>query len=181
MTHRLLALWLVLAAATVASAQSAGEVRTHGDDDLCHVYVVDVLKARRAQEQYERVGPERGTRALEAAQVVFPEFPTVVGEEELTTKAYRFPGSRVFITASVFYTDESMASAAGADSMMLAVAVTRRPFRHAFEVDNNAVAELTSTGSDTARVKKHVRIDGRPYLLGMECRRASAGRKGDEP
>ena len=167
------ALLAALAAAAPAHARPAGAARAQeGRGDLCHVYVGAVLKARRAQEEYRDTGdPDRDARAMAAAQVVFPEFRTVHGEEELTTKSYRFPGSRLYITASVFYTDESMASAAGADSMMLAVAVSRGALRDAFEVENNAAAELTSMGFDTARVKKYVRVGGRLYLLGLQCSR----------
>ncbi|HEX7957549.1 MAG TPA: hypothetical protein VF508_11435 [Pyrinomonadaceae bacterium] len=161
-----------LAAAPQVCAQAAGSARAQADGDLCHVYVVDVLKARRAQAAYRDTGdPGRDTRALAAAQVVFPEFRTVRGEEELTTKSYRFPGSRLLITASVFYTDESMASAAGNDSMLLGVAVSRRVLRDAFDEENNAVAELTSAGADAARVKKYLRVGGRLYLLGLQCNR----------
>ena len=166
------ALLAVLAAACVASAQSEGTLRTQGDGDLCHVYVVDVLKARKANDEYRDTGdPQRDFRALAAAQVVFPEFRTVHGEEELTTKSYRFPRSRLYLTAGVFYTDESMPSAAGADSMLLAVAVSRRPLKDVFGAENNAVAELTSATADAARVKQYVRVGGRLYLLGLQCNR----------
>jgi len=178
---RLLAtLFVTLAAASAASAQSAGTARTQGDGDLCHVYVVDVLKARKAQEEYRDTGnPERDAKALAAAQVIFPEFRTVRGEEELTTKSYRFPGSRLYITASVFYTDESMASAAGADSMLLGVAVSRRALRDVFAAENNAVAELTSATADAARVKQYVRVGSRLYLLGLQCNRKELPDEGD--
>ena len=175
MKRLLAALLAALASVCAASAQTGEAMRTQGVGDLCHVYVVDVLKARKAQDEYRDTGdPERDTKALAAAQVVFPEFRTVRAEEELTTKSYRFPGSRLHITAAVFYTDESMASAAGADSMQLAVAVSRRALKNegdVFEAENNAVAELTSKDSDTARVKQYVRAGGRVYLVGMECSR----------
>ena len=139
--------------------------------DLCHVYVVDVAKARKAQEEYLDAPSEETEKRALAAQVVFPEFHTTLGEEELTTKSYRFPGSSLYITASVFYTDESMASAAGADSMLLAVAVSRAALKEALSAENNAVAELTSAGADAARVKKYLRVGGRSYLLGLQCNR----------
>ena len=178
MTRGLLAFGLALAFALAQApavsaqtrAQSAGGAQANGD--LCHVYVVDAAKARRALRGYlNSQDDEKEERALAAAQVVFPDFYTTLGEEELTTKTYRFPGSRLHITASVFYTDESMASAAGADSMQLAVAVSRRPLRDAFDIEDNAVAELTDAGADAARVKKYVRVGGRLYLLGLQCNR----------
>ena len=62
-----------------------------------------------------------------------------------------------------------MASAAGADSMLLAVAVSRRPLKDVFSAENNAVAELTSAHSDAARAKQYVRVGGRLYLVGLQC------------
>jgi Ni/Co efflux regulator RcnB len=176
MKRLLAALLAALAAACVASAQTdAAAARTQADGDLCHVYVVDVLKARKAQDEYRDTGdPERDSRALLAAQVVFPEFRTTRGEEELTKKTYRFPRSRLFITASVFYTDEMMASAAGVDSMLLSLTLSRRALRtegDIFDAENNAEAELTDATADTVRVKQYVRVGGRRYLLGMECSR----------
>src|SRR5258705_8763962 len=52
-------------------------------------------------------------------------FPTVLAEEELTTKAFRLPRTRLFIIASVFYTDESMASKKGQDSISLELEIGR--------------------------------------------------------
>jgi hypothetical protein len=176
MTNRLfLAALLVSMAAPAAAAQnSAG--------DLCHVYLVDVAKARKASEEYRDTGdPARDTKALAAAQVVFPEFRTVVAEEQLTTKTYPFPGSRLFITASVYYTDESMASARGADSMQLAVAVGPKPLADALDAEDNAAAELTLDGADTARAKKYMKVGGRLYLVGVECKSQTEAEKKDKP
>lgn len=172
MKRLLAALLAALAAACAASAQTGDTARAQGVGDLCHVYVVDVLQAQKAQEEYRDTGdPERDAKALAAAQVVFPDFRTVHGEEELTTKSYRFPGSRLYITAGVFYTDESMASAAGFDSVLLGVAVSRRPLKDVFGAENNAVAELTSATADAARVKQYVRVNRRLYLVGLQCNR----------
>lgn len=163
MKRLFLAALLASAAAPVAAAQNGA--------DLCHVYVVDVGKARKAREGYRDTGdPERDARALAAAQVVFPEFRAAVGEEVLTTKTYPFPGGRLFITASVYYTDESMRSAGGFDSVLLGVAVSERALDDALSAENNAVAELTLDGFDTARAKKYLRVGGRDYLVGVECR-----------
>lgn len=83
--------------------------------DVCHVYVVDAAKARQALEDYGGGNEEAELKALSAAQTVFPEFAPVIGEEKLTTQHYAFPGSKLVITATVFYTDESMASHGGGE------------------------------------------------------------------
>jgi hypothetical protein len=165
-----LAALLLSLAAPAAPAQNAG--------DLCHVYVVDTEKARKAFEEYRATGD---TKAVAAAQVIFPEFRTVVAEEQLTTKAYPFPGGRLFITASVYYTDESMASAHGSDSMQLAVAVGPKALPDALDAEDNAAAELTLGGADTARAKKYMKVGGRLYLVGVECRRQTEAKTKDKP
>ncbi|HEV7747536.1 MAG TPA: hypothetical protein VGO56_21235 [Pyrinomonadaceae bacterium] len=62
--------------------------------DACHVYVLDIAKSSRAFEAAERAESEAAAaKALSAAQIVFPVFRPKIGEEELTTKHYSFPGS----------------------------------------------------------------------------------------
>ena len=157
--------WLVL-------LSGVGVAQTRGD--LCQVYVVDRAKALKAENSYRDTGnPEKDTKAFRAAQTLFPEFETKVGEEELTTKTYLFPGSKLVITASIFYTDESMASqGGGSDSMVVAVAVAERPLKDAFaaSVERSAVAEVSyNKQTDTVRAKQYVRVRGRLYLVGVEC------------
>ena len=71
------------------------------------------------------------------------QFSPVTGEEELTNQVLHIPGTRLVVTASVFYTDESLASKAGADSMQLGLAVSQRSWPDAFKSPNNAVSEVT--------------------------------------
>jgi hypothetical protein len=138
--------------------------------DACHVYVVDVEMARKAAEQFQPTGdPQRDAKA--AGQTTFPEFSPTIGEEELTTKTYPFPGSRFIITASVYYTDESMASAGGSDSMMVAIAVAPQAQSNAISAENNAVSEVTDNDHLSAvRAKQFLKVNGRLHLVGVECR-----------
>ena len=140
--------------------------------DVCHVYVVDVAKAKNASESFRETGnPDRDAKALSVGQTIFREFRPVTGEEELTTKTYRLPASNLNITASVYYTDESMASANGSDSMLVGIVVSPKSQRDALSADNNAVAEVNMNDNlDTVRAKKHVKVNGRLYLVGIECR-----------
>jgi hypothetical protein len=94
-----------------------------------------------------------------------------MGEEELTTKSYRFPGTRLMITASVYYTDESMSSAEGSDSMTIGIAISPKSLKNALTAEHNAASEVTSNKVDTVRAKKYLRVNGRLYLIGIECRR----------
>jgi hypothetical protein len=154
---------LILLLTSIAVAQNQG--------DRCHVYVVDVEKARKAFDNFRETGDAKAdAKALSAGQIVFPEFRTVIGEEKLTTKSYPFPESKLIITASVFYTDESMASSDGADSMLLGIVVSPKAEKDALSLENNTVAEVTLNDRDTVRAKKYVKVNGRLYLVGIECR-----------
>ena len=151
---------IALSCGVVSPAQSRG--------DLCHVYVVDVETARKAFENLRETG--RDASGFATGQTVFPEFRSVIGEEELTTRTYPFPGHKLVITASVFYTDESMASSEGVDSMLIGVVVSEKPQKDAMSSENNAVTEITMNQRDTVRTKKYLKLSGRLYLVGMECR-----------
>jgi hypothetical protein len=146
-----------LAFGVIASAQSRG--------DLCHVYVVDVETARKAFAA-GNITPNTKPPGL----TVFPEFRTVIGEEELTTRSYPFPGHGLVITASVYYTDESMASTEGVDSMQVGIVASEKAQKDALSAENNALAEITLNQRDTVRTKKYLTVSGRRYLVGMECK-----------
>lgn len=159
-----LAVTLLLILSATAFAQSGS--------DACHVYLLDVKKAQQAFEALADAdaSPEAEARARQAGQQILGEFSTVVGEEELTTKTYPFPGSKLIVTASLFYTDESMASKSGADSVQLGLVVSLRAEKNALNAKDNAVAEVPlNRNPDVVRVKKFMEVGGRLYLIGIEC------------
>ncbi len=146
--------------------------------DTCHVYVVDIAKSKQAIENLGTTGNEEADeKALRAGQTLFPAFNPTIGEEELTTKHYQFPNSKLVITASVYYTDESMAShphgefAAHSESMLIGVTVANKAKQSAIGPgDEGAIAEVTyDQFTNIVRVKKYVTVRGRSYLLGIEC------------
>ena len=149
---------------SLAAAQTAGTA--------CHVCVVDVEKAKKAAADFHETGnAEADAKALSTGQTVFPEFRPVIGEEELTRKTYPFPGSPLIISASDYYTDESMASAKGSDSMLVAIVVSPKAERDALSSENNAVSEVSLNDTlDTVRAKKYLKLNGRLYLVAIECR-----------
>lgn len=135
--------------------------------DVCHVYVVDVEKAKKGFNEYSDTG---NLQAMAAAETTFPEFRTVVGEEELTTKTFSFPNSRFIITASIYYTDESMASSNSSSSVLVGVVVSPKAQKDALSATDNAVSESTLKDLDTVRVKKYLKVNSRLYLVGVECK-----------
>ena len=162
---------IIIVQLTILLATSFAGAQTRSD--VCHVYVVDVAKATQAAKSFRESGDaEVDARALAAGQTVFPEFRPVIGEEELTTKTYRFPGSNLIITASIYYTDESLASVHGTDSMLIGIVISPRAQKDAMSAENNAVAEVTyGDHVDTVRTKKYLMVKGSRYLVGLECRR----------
>ena len=97
------------------------------------------------------------------------ELVPAMSEEELTNKNFRLPGSKLRLVASVFPTDESMHSAKGADSLKLGLGLSRKSGVSAFDIANNAVAEVTLSVLDTARVERTVSVGHRPMLTRLEC------------
>jgi hypothetical protein len=162
---------IIIVELTLLFATSLAGAQTRSD--VCHVYVVDVAKATKAAESFrESDAAEADAKALSAGQTVFPEFRPVIGEEELTTRTYRFPGTNLTITASVYYTDESMASIHGSDSMQVGIVVSPRAQKEAMSAENNAVSEITyGDNVDTVRAKKYLKVNRRLYLVGIECHR----------
>ena len=146
--------------------------------DTCHVYVLDLAKSSRALKAVEKAASEEAVaRAISAAQTIFPDFQPTIGEEELTTRHYSFPGSKLIITASVYYTDESMAShgdgasASRNDSMLIGIILANRGKASAIEPQpGNAITEVTyDQHTNKIRAKQHVNVRGRTYLVGIEC------------
>lgn len=160
LTLSILALLLV---SQIAAAQSSG--------DACHVYLIDREAALKASDEYDKATTdEQRRKALSGGVKILGEFSPKVGEEELTTKTYAVPGSNSVITASVFYTDEMMASATAAESMLLGIVVADKARENAIDAQNNVVAEVTYNDfTDAVRVKTNVKIKGRDFLVGLQC------------
>ncbi|HEU4510195.1 MAG TPA: hypothetical protein VFR78_18320 [Pyrinomonadaceae bacterium] len=140
--YLLICLMIIVVSACPAFPQS-------GNSDRCEVVLVDVKGGK---------STELGT------------FTTVVAEEELTTRTFRLPGTKLYIVASVFYTDESMASERGASSISLNLTLSKSQKRDVLRSLNWAKAEMPLNGFDVGRVGMMVRIHGRPRMVLMECR-----------
>lgn len=121
-----------------------------GNSDRCEVALADIKIGRSTQ---------LGT------------FTTVIAEEELTTRAFRLPGTKLYVVASVFYTDESMASERGADSVSLELLLSSGRKRDVLRSLSWAEAEMPLNGFDVGRVSMIVRVNGRPKMVLMECRK----------
>jgi hypothetical protein len=97
---------VILIFASGLSAQSS-------KSDVCFVGLMD----------YSRKDPERQEFILSRR---LGTFKPVVGEEERTTHAFRLPHTKLFVVASVFFTDESMQVGEYYDSISLQILVSTR-------------------------------------------------------
>ncbi|HEY9431113.1 MAG TPA: hypothetical protein VI260_06435 [Blastocatellia bacterium] len=141
--------------------------------DYCHVYLIDMKVAEKALMKYPTGNDQQDTKLLSSGTMIVGRFSPKIAEEELTTKNYQLPRADQIITASVFYTDGTMFSSRSntVESMWIGIAVSKKAQDSAFEVKNNAVAEITYTEhTDTIRVKTQAHAQGRQWLVGLECR-----------
>lgn len=139
---------ILIIIAGLALMLSPNNVLAQRGSDDCELYVVDVDLKR---------------------EVMLEKFTTIIGEEELTNKSFPLLKTGLVVTVSVYYTDESMASRHGADSMMVGVAVSKKALPNAFSTTNNAFAEVTLATLDVVRAKTYYKVNSKNYLIGVQC------------
>jgi len=128
-----------------------------GNSDRCEVIAIDVTGKK--QSEWDRAEGRR-----------LGVFDTTIAEEELTTRSYPLPETKLFVVAGVWYTDESMASKRGADSISMQLFVSTKPKR---ELQNSLVyseAEMPLNAYDVGRVTAMAKTGRRTFILIMECR-----------
>ncbi|HSS21545.1 MAG TPA: hypothetical protein VLL54_15840 [Pyrinomonadaceae bacterium] len=166
----MLALFCLFLLTAAATAQSNG--------DTCHVYVIDVKNTEQFRktadfDEFVKKSKQEQEAIMKAAAVgkTYDEFVTDVGEEHLTTKTFPFPTGKQVITASVFYTDESMRSSNHQDSILLGISVGAKAASDALSEPDAAIAEISyDDNTDTVRVKRSMLVNSRRYVVGLECR-----------
>lgn len=92
-----------------------------------------------------------------------------VGEEERISKYLRLPKTKWFVVATLYGTDESMASKSGADSFDMELSLSRRRKRNIFTSPAYASSEMPFNTFDIGRVSMIVRAGGHRQLIVMEC------------
>lgn len=139
--------------------------------DACHVYIIDVEKAEKLSDAAMSSKSKHEAEKIVSKYVtMLGEFKTTVGEEETTTKVYKIPNSNLLVTASVFYTDEMMASTDTVESMSLGLAVANKSYESALVAPNVIQADVTyNEFTDTIRVKTFITINKKRFLIGLQC------------
>lgn len=99
------------------------------------------------------------------------EFRPKTGEEELTHKILDVRGTTLKAHGTVFFTDESLASNDGYDSIRMAIAFSEAKTE---PEANSAIGEVTLKEFDTARVTTSTMWHGKRIIAFMECRLAES-------
>ena len=128
-----------------------------GLSDRCQVFVAHVTGKKSADVGFSSAR-DLGT------------FDTVVGEEKLTSRTYRLPNTKLYVIASVWFTDESLASTKGADSISLRLMISTQPTSDMLRSLIYADAEMPLNGFDVGRVTTLVKTGNRTRVVIMECR-----------
>ncbi len=158
---------LIFFLSTILAFQSAGVTPQSPRSDVCEVYLVDVKTAQRIFDR--NLSDSNLEQKMKKAEKTLGRFTTTIGEEEQTTQVYRLPGGK-FVTVTVFYTDETMASETTTESIEVAMAVANQPLKNARTARNASVAEIPYTQhTEKLRVKQYIVLQGRTYYLGVEC------------
>jgi hypothetical protein len=131
--------------------------------DRCNVSVMDVTGIKTSDLEND-TAPKRGFKELGT-------FDTVVHEEELTTKSFRLPNTKLYIVASAWYTDESMAGGNSRDSISLQLTISPTAKRDILSGLQFAEAEVPSKNFEVARVTTIYKLGRRSFYIVMECRK----------
>ena len=142
---------IVLACAFIAAAQN-------GNSDRCVVSTLELTGKKKLDELRDAPEKQLGT------------FETVIAEEELTTRVYRLPKTKLFVIASVWYTDESIASKNGAESVSLELLISKSRRRNPLNARHFADSEVPYKGFEVARVTTMAKSAGKTFFVVMECR-----------
>jgi hypothetical protein len=137
------------------------------DATKCYVVLVDAAGAQRLLDDAPADLTVQQLNILaEKAVRMLGEFLPDVGEEHLTTKTFPLPDTQRVVTASVYYTDESIPG----DSISLGLVVADRGYENAIAAEGNAVAETHfNEWTFIVRAKTTVAIGSRPHVLKLEC------------
>jgi hypothetical protein len=92
-------------------------------------------------------------------------------EEDRITKVFRLPNTRLFVVASLNYTDESMPMESGYYSAELDLALSRTRRRNIPQSVSYAAAELPANPFEIGRVWILTRIKSKARMVVMECKR----------
>lgn len=120
--------------------------------------------AQNSRIHHCKVGVADATRKL-----VGYEFEAVIGDWHRTTKAYRLPGTKLFVVASVTYSENNSFAVPGPESTLLELQVSERPKRDHMKSIAFAHTETRFNQKDTTFLQLLYRRNGRPLFIGIQC------------
>ena len=92
-----------------------------------------------------------------------------VGEEERISRYFRLPKTSWFVVASLYASDESMASKSGVESFDMELSLSKSLKRNIFASPAYASAETPFNTFDTGRLSMIVRSGGHRWMVLMQC------------
>jgi hypothetical protein len=92
-----------------------------------------------------------------------------VSEEERINEYFRLPKTNWFIVASLYSSDESLASRNGADSLDLELSLAKKRRRNILVSPVSASAEAPFNSFDVGRVSMIAKVGGHRQLVVLEC------------
>ena len=143
----------------------ASDAFAQRNPDACEVFLVDRQAASKVFEAVTAATTqEEAEERVKSAVKVLGKFTREVGEEVLTNRTFSIPNSRLIATASVMYTDEFQ------ERMLLGIAVSKEAKKSALDDLDSAVAEVSYSDKPySLRVKKFIKLNGRPFTVGVFC------------
>jgi len=90
-------------------------------------------------------------------------------EEERIIKYFRLPKTKWFVVASLYTTDESMASKSGIGSFFMELSLSGTRKRNIFTSPAFAASETPFITFDVGRVSMIIRAGGHRQMVIMEC------------
>ena len=90
-------------------------------------------------------------------------------EEERIVKYFRLPKTKWFVVASLYTTDESMASKSGIGSFFMELSLSTKRKRNVFTSPAFAASETPFITFDVGRVSMVIKAGGRRQMVIMEC------------
>ncbi|HBY58850.1 MAG TPA: hypothetical protein DEH78_03450 [Solibacterales bacterium] len=154
----------------VIAARLGAQAPAAAPEADCHVYAVNLNEAERAIRtflQNPNAKPEDLKAQAAKSERTLGAFKAPIAEELTTTKSFPFPGTKLTVTATFFYTDETMAFA---ESLWLGLYTGRRAVANALTEPGASIVEVNfDIYTYKVLAKQRMVLDGEPWVIGLQC------------
>jgi hypothetical protein len=99
------------------------------------------------------------------------KFEVPIKEWERTTKSYGLPGTRLFVVASVTYSENNSSTKPGPESSILELQISEKPETDHLKSLASAVVETRFDSEETSFLQLFYRLNGKLFHVGFQCSR----------